>query len=158
MIRSVSFERSTWNDLPWKFEAGTPAIAEAIGLGAAVDYLTGLGMAHVHAREQVLARYAMERLPAVPDLEIYGPPADARGGVVSFRLGEIHPHDIASALDTRGIAIRAGHHCCQPLMERYDVPALARASFYVYTLESDIDRLVAGLEYTHAFFGAPVSR
>jgi cysteine desulfurase/selenocysteine lyase len=131
MIRRVSLQHSTWNDLPWKFEAGTPAIAEAIGLGAAVDYLSTLGMAAVHAHEQQIITYALEQLSAVPDLRIYGPPAADRGGVVAFSLADIHPHDIATLLDQRGIAIRAGHHCAQPLMDRYDVPALARASFSV---------------------------
>jgi cysteine desulfurase/selenocysteine lyase len=155
MIRRVSLESSTWNDLPWKFEAGTPAIAEAIGLGAAVDYLSALGMPHVHAHEQQIVAYAMERLATVPGLRIYGPPAAERGGVVAFSLGDgaIHPHDIASLLDQRGIAIRAGHHCCQPLMDRYDVPALARASFYVYSTTEDVDRLVDGLGYVREVFG-----
>ncbi len=146
MIRTVSLRESTWNDLPWKFEAGTPAIAEAIGLGAAVDYLNALGMEHVHRYEQEITAYAMQQLQQVPGLTIYGPGAEQRGGVISFTLGDIHPHDLASILDQEvGVAIRAGHHCAQPLMERYNVPALARASFYVYTLPEDIDTLVQGL-------------
>jgi cysteine desulfurase / selenocysteine lyase len=154
MIRRVGLEHSTWNDLPWKFEAGTPAIAEAIGLGAAVDYLSALGMAHVRAHEQAIIAYALDRLATVPGLRVYGPPAAERGGVVAFSLGEIHPHDVASLLDQRGICIRAGHHCCQPLMERYDLPALGRASFYVYNSEADVDRLVEGLAFVREVFGA----
>lgn len=146
MIRTVSLRESTWNDLPWKFEAGTPAIAESIGLGAAVDYLNSLGMENVARHEQEITAYALEQLRGVPGLTIYGPEADQRGGVVSFTLGDIHPHDLASILDQEvGVAIRAGHHCAQPLMERYDVAATARASFYVYTIPRDVDTLVEGL-------------
>lgn len=146
MIRKVGLRESTWNDLPWKFEAGTPAIAEAIGLGAAVDYLNDLGMERVIEHERELTRYALERMQTVPGIQIYGPPAEQRGGVVSFTLGEVHPHDLASILDQEvGVAIRAGHHCAQPLMERYNLPATARASFYVYTLKEEIDVLVEGL-------------
>jgi len=154
MIRRVTLDGFTVNDLPWKFEAGTPAIAEAIGLGAAVDYLSALGMDHVHAHEQTIIAYALAQLAGVPGLRVYGPPAAERGGVVAFSLGEIHPHDIASLLDQRGIAIRAGHHCCQPLMDLYDVPALARASFYVYSTPADVDRLVDGLTFVRGVFGA----
>ncbi len=154
MIRRVTLERSTWNDLPWKFEAGTPAIAEAIGLGAAVDYLRALGMDNVRAHEQQLVAYALDRLATVPGLRVLGPPAAERGGVAAFSLGEIHPHDIASLLDQRGIAIRAGHHCCQPIMDYYDVPALARASFYIYNTEADVDRLVEGLHFVREVFGS----
>jgi len=146
MIRAVHLRESTWNDLPWKFEAGTPAIAEAIGLGAAVDYLSALGMAEVQRMEQEITAYAMEQLSTVPGLTIYGPPAEQRGGVLSFPLADIHPHDLASILDQEmGVAIRAGHHCAQPLMERYGLAATARASFYVYTVPADIDALVEGL-------------
>ncbi len=146
MIRTVGLRESTWNDLPWKFEAGTPAIAEAIGLGAAVDYLSALGMEHVHQHEQEITTYALERLREVPGLLVYGPEAAQRGGVISFTLGDIHPHDLASILDQEvGVAIRAGHHCAQPLMERYNLSATARASFYVYTLREDVDKLVEGL-------------
>ena len=152
MIRRVTLTESTWNDLPWKFEAGTPAIAEGIGLGAAVDYLAAIGLPQIHAREQALVAYALDRLAAVPGLRVYGPPAAERGGVIAFSLGAIHPHDIASLLDQQGIAIRAGHHCCQPLMDRYDVPALARASFYLYSTEADVDRLVAGLAFVREVF------
>jgi cysteine desulfurase / selenocysteine lyase len=146
MIRKVGLRESTWNDLPWKFEAGTPAIAEAIGLGAAVDYLNELGMENVRRHEQEITLYAMTQLQAVPGLTIYGPAASERGGVISFTLGDIHPHDLASILDQEvGVAIRAGHHCAQPLVERLGLAATARASFYVYTLPEDIDVLVQGL-------------
>ena len=152
MIREVRLEGSTWNDLPWKFEAGTPAIIEAVGLGAAVDYLGALGMANVRAHEHALVAYALERLAAVPELRIYGPPAARRGGVVSFTLADIHAHDLATLLDRDGIAVRAGHHCAQPLMERYKLPATARASFYVYTTAAEIDALAAALERARAVF------
>lgn len=146
MIRTVTLRKSTWNDLPWKFEAGTPAIAEAVGFGAAIDYLNSLGMAAIQQHEQEIVAYAMERLQTVPELKIYGPAASKRGGVVSFTLGDIHPHDLASILDQEvGVAIRAGHHCAQPLMERYNIAATARASFYVYTTREEIDILVQGL-------------
>ncbi len=145
MIREVTTSGSTWNDLPWKFEAGTPAIIEAVGLGAAVEYLSALGMERVRAHEHQLTAYALERLAAVPGLRIYGPPADRRGGVVSFTLGEIHAHDLATLLDREGIAVRAGHHCAQPLMERYGLPATARASFYVYSTSAEIDALADAL-------------
>ncbi|RAQ96825.1 cysteine desulfurase [Thermogemmatispora tikiterensis] len=147
MIRSVSLRSSTWNDLPWKFEAGTPAIAEAVGLGAAVDYLSALGMDWVRQHERSITAYALERLQTVPQLQIYGPlTEELRGGVVSFSLADIHPHDLASILDQEfGVAIRAGHHCAQPLMEHLGLVATARASFYVYTLPEEIDVLVQGL-------------
>lgn len=147
MIRTVGLHDATWNELPWKFEAGTPAIAEAIGLGVAVDYLNALGMENVRRHEQELTQYAMERLQAVSGLTIYGPEAAWRGGVISFTLGDIHPHDLASILDQEaGVAIRAGHHCAQPLMECLHVVAMARASFYVYTVKEEIDMLVEGLQ------------
>jgi cysteine desulfurase / selenocysteine lyase len=153
MIREVSLQSFTCNDLPWKFEAGTPAITEAVGLGAAVDYLSALGMERVRAHEHALTVYALEQLSRVPDLVLYGPPAGRRGGVCSFTLGDIHAHDLATILDSGGIAIRAGHHCAQPLMERYQIPATARASFYVYTTGADIDALVHGLLEAHHIFG-----
>jgi len=153
MIREVHLDYSRWNYLPWKFEAGTPAIAEAIGLGAAVEYLTELGMEWVHAQESQLVRYAMARLSEVEGLRILGPSADDRGGVVAFTLGDIHPHDIAALLDREGIAIRAGHHCAQPLHERYGLAATARASFYFYNTFEEIDRLVGGLERVRQIFG-----
>jgi cysteine desulfurase/selenocysteine lyase len=158
MIKTVGLRASEWAELPGKFEAGTPNIAHAIGLAAAVDYLTQLGMDQVHAREQDLAPYALVHLAAIPDLRIYGPPAAERGGVVSFNLikdGDllIHPHDLASILDHEGIAIRAGHHCAQPLVEHYGVPAMARASFYIYNLEQEIDTLVEALLKARHIFG-----
>jgi cysteine desulfurase/selenocysteine lyase len=153
MIRRVSLRSSTWNDLPWKFEAGTPAIAESVGLGAAVDYLQALGMASVREHERSITSYALTQLQQVPNIRIFGPGAEQRGGVVSFTLGEIHPHDLASILDQEvGVAIRAGHHCAQPLMERYDIPATARASFYVYTVKDEIDTLVRGLLKAQTIF------
>jgi cysteine desulfurase/selenocysteine lyase len=152
MIREVTLEGSTWNDLPWKLEAGTQPFVEAIGLGAAVDYLNALGMEHVHAHEQHLVAYAIEHLSAIPELTIYGPPADRRGGVVSFTLGDIHPHDLATLLDREGICIRAGHHCAQPLMERYRLPATARASFYVYSTSAEVDALAQALEHARDVF------
>ncbi len=153
MIRTVHLRESTWADLPAKFEAGTPAIAEIIGLGAAVDYLNALGMDHIQRHEQELTAYAMKQLQTIPDLTIYGPEVSKRGGVISFTLGEIHPHDLASILDQEaGVAVRAGHHCAQPLMERYNLTATARASFYVYTQPSEIDALVEGLQKARQIF------
>src|SRR5579859_5906336 len=153
MIRTVHLRESTWNDLPWKFEAGTPAVAEAIGLGAAVEYLSALGMEAVAQHEQEITSYALEQLQAVPEIKIYGPEASKRGGVISFTLGEIHPHDLASILDQEaGVAIRAGHHCAQPLMDRYALAATARASFYVYTTKTEIDILVQGLQKAQEIF------
>jgi cysteine desulfurase/selenocysteine lyase len=153
MIRTVQLRESTWADLPWKLEAGTPAIAEAIGLGVAVDYLNSLGMNAVMQHEREITAYAMEQLQAVPDLKIYGPDASQRGGVISFTLGDIHPHDLASILDQEvGVAIRAGHHCAQPLMDRYGLSATARASFYVYTTKEEIDVLVQGLHKAQQIF------
>ncbi|MGD9317526.1 MAG: cysteine desulfurase [Anaerolineae bacterium] len=158
MIKSVHLRESEWNDIPHKFEAGTPNMAHAVGFGAAVDYLKGMGMETVQAHEQAMAAYALDRLATVPNLRIYGPPAAERGGVVTFNLikdGEllIHPHDLASILDREGIAIRAGHHCAQPLMEHYGVPATARASFYVYNTEEEVDRLVEALYKAQEIFG-----
>ncbi len=158
MIKSVHLRESEWNDIPHKFEAGTPNIADAIGLGAAVDYLSALGMADVQAHEQAVAAYALERLASVPNLEVYGPPAGERGGVITFNLirrGEllIHPHDLASILEHEGIAIRAGHHCAQPLMEHYGLAATARASFYVYNAEEEVDVLVEALLKAQRVFG-----
>src|SRR5215469_1468962 len=146
MIRKVELRHSTWDDLPWKFEAGTPAIAESIGLGVAVDYLNTLGMENVFKHEQEMTSYALERLQTIPGLTLYGPDSTKRGGVISFTLADIHPHDLASIHDQEmGVAIRAGHHCAQPLMERFGLAATARASFYVYTVPEDIDMLVQGL-------------
>lgn len=152
MIKEVFLESATWNDLPWKFEAGTPAIAQAIGLGCAVDYLTRVGVEAIHCHEQELVAYALEALSQVKGLTLYGPPAEMRGGVVTFNISGVHPHDIATILDSEGIAIRAGHHCAQPLMRRYNVPATARASFYLYNIREEIDVLVHGLEKAKAIF------
>jgi cysteine desulfurase/selenocysteine lyase len=155
MIRKVTFEGAEWNELPWKFEAGTPAVAEAIGLGAAVDYLNGLGMHEVRKHEIELTAYAFERLSLVEGIHIYGPPdPTARGGAVAFTLGDIHPHDLASVLDREGIAIRAGHHCAMPLHAKLGLTATARASFYVYNRPSDIDRLAEALDMARDLFAA----
>ena len=152
MIREVKLTRSEWNELPWKFEAGTMSIAEAIGFGAAVDYLSNLGMDAVFAHDRELAAYAMRRLPEVPGLTILGPPADKRGGVVAFELEGIHPHDVATVLDDDGIAVRAGHHCAMPLHEALGVPSSARASFHCYSLPEDVDALIEGLHRARRVF------
>jgi cysteine desulfurase/selenocysteine lyase len=146
MIREVHLSGFKPSELPWKFEAGTPAIAQAIGFGAAVDYLSQVGMEAIHQAERELTTYALERLAEVEGLRILGPAAEKRGGLVSFTLGDIHPHDIAAVLDNLGIAIRAGHHCAQPLHERYGIPASARASFYLYNTKEEVDLLVQGLQ------------
>ena len=146
MIRSVKLERTSWNSLPWKFEAGTPAYAEAVGLHAAIDYLHAVGLEAIDAHEHAITDYALGRLAEVPGLRIVGPQtAAARGGVVSFVLEDVHPHDIAEILDRHAVCVRAGHHCTQPLVERLGLAATVRASFYLYTTEVEIDRLVAGL-------------
>ncbi len=145
MIREVKLSGSKWNELPWKFEAGTMAIAEAVGLGAAVDYLQGLGMENVFAHDRELAQLTYERLAAIPEIEILGPPADRRGGVVAFTLADIHPHDVATVLDAEGVCVRAGHHCAMPLHEALGIPASARASFHCYSVPDEIDALVKGL-------------
>lgn len=142
MISEVTFEGATWNDLPWKFEAGTPPIAQGIGLGVAVEYLQRLGMEAVHAHEQALVSYALEQMQRVQDMELYGPEAAARGGVVSFNLHGLHPHDMASILDQYGVAIRGGHHCAMPLMRVLGVNGTCRASFYIYNTVDDIDVLI----------------
>jgi cysteine desulfurase/selenocysteine lyase len=154
MIREVHLRRSDWNDIPWKFEAGTPDIAAAIGLGAAADYLIDLGMDNVRAHERELLAYALETLPReIPSLELYGPmDPDLRGGVVPFNVPGVHPHDVAQVLDRSAIAVRAGHHCTMPLHERLDLAATARASFNVYTTTSDIDALVTGLRDVYRVF------
>jgi cysteine desulfurase / selenocysteine lyase len=157
MIREVHLRRSDWNVIPWKFEAGTPDISAAIGLGVASEYLDALGMDRVRAHEQELVAYALELLPReVPGIELYGPSAEHRGGVVSFNLPGVHPHDVAQVLDRFGIAVRAGHHCTMPLHERLDLAATARASFGVYTTRTDLDTLAAGLrEVARLFSGEP---
>lgn len=146
MIREVHLGSAKWNDVPFKFEGGTPNMAGAIGLGVAVDYLNGIGMDTVRRHEVELTEYALDALSDVKGFHGFGlPDASRRGGVISFSLGDVHPHDIASILDVEGIAIRSGHHCAQPLMERLNVPATARASFYVYNTPEEVDRLAAGL-------------
>ncbi len=156
MIREVHLRRSEFNEIPWKFEAGTPAVGDAIGLGVAADYLAGIGMAAVRAHERELVAYAIEKLrQAVPGIELYGPAdPDLRGGVIPFNLPGIHPHDVAQVLDRFGIAVRAGHHCTMPLHERLDLAATARASFSVYTTPGDIDALAAALLEVQRVFGA----
>jgi cysteine desulfurase / selenocysteine lyase len=151
MIEFVELYESTWKELPWKFEGGTPIIAGAVGLGAAIDYLNQIGMDTVHRLEQDLSQYALQKLSQVDELTIYGP-KENRGGLITFNLGNIHPHDLSTVLDTEGIAVRAGHHCCQPLMKWLNVAATARASFYIYNTIEDIDRLVAALNKTKEFF------
>jgi cysteine desulfurase/selenocysteine lyase len=154
MIREVHLRRSEFNEIPWKFEAGTPAVGDSIGLGVAADYLMDLGMDKVRAHERELVTYALEVLPReIPDIELYGPmDPDVRGGVVPFNLPGIHPHDVAQVLDRYGIAIRAGHHCTMPLHERLDLAATARASFNVYSTKADIDALVNGLHEVQRVF------
>ncbi len=153
MIEFVRDDHSTWNVLPHKFEAGTPNVADAVGLAAACDYLDGIGMDAVLEHERALVRLATERLLQVEGLRMYGPPPAERSGVVSFTVSDIHPHDLATILDQEGVCIRAGHHCAQPLMRRLGVSATARASFYVYSDESDVDALVHALDRAKALFG-----
>ncbi len=152
MIRRVTFDGFIPNELPWKFEAGTPRIAEAIGLGAAVEYLSGLGLEAVHQHEQSITAYALEALSEIPGLRLLGPPGTQHGGLASFTLAGVHPHDIADILDKSGIAIRAGHHCAMPLHHRLGINASARASFYVHTTPAEIDKLVAGLHRVREVF------
>ena len=153
MIREVHLQNARWNDLPWKFEAGTPNIEGAIGLGVAVDYLSRLGMENVRRHEMDVTKYALDRLAEVKGLALYGTrDIDKRGAAVSFNLGDIHAHDLATVLDTQGIAIRSGHHCAQPLMERLGVPATARASFYIYNTKKEVDILVGALERARKMF------
>ncbi|MFN2124161.1 MAG: cysteine desulfurase [Candidatus Promineifilaceae bacterium] len=152
MILRVRLEESTYNELPWKFEAGTPAIAEAVGLGAAVDYLSAIGMEEIHAHEQYITGYALEALSEVPGLRILGPSAAQKGGVAAFTLAGIHPHDIAELLDKRGVAVRAGHHCAMPLHHKYGINASTRASFYLYTTTYEVDQLVQGLHSVREVF------
>jgi cysteine desulfurase / selenocysteine lyase len=153
MIKKVQFEETTWGDLPHKFEAGTSPIAEAVGFGAAVDYITGVGLEAIEQHEHDLAAYALDRLAELPWITLYGPPADRRAGIVSFNVDGIHPHDVSQVLDWEGIAIRAGHHCCQPLMRKLGVTATNRASFYLYTLPEEVDRLIEGLHKVKEKFG-----
>ena len=152
MIRKVTVEETTWNELPHKFEAGTAPIAEAVGLGAAIDYVSNVGLETLESYEQELLDYALPRLAEVPGLRLFGPPAERRAGIVSFELEGVHPHDVAQILDWEGVAVRAGHHCNQPLMRRLGVPATTRASFYLYTVAEEIDRLVEGLHKVRKTF------
>ena len=153
MIKSGSFEDARWSDLPGKFEEGTPAIAEGIALGVAIDYLKSLGMSKVKNYENELASYAMDKLRDVNSIEIYGPPAGERGGIVSFNLKDVHPHYVASVLSSENVAIRAGHHCAQPLHDRLGVTASSRASFYIYNTIDEIDALVNGLKKARKIYG-----
>lgn len=153
MIREVHLDHSLWNELPYKFEAGTPAIAEAIGLGAAVDYLNALGMANVREHERELTAYALEKLQTVPGVSILGPlDANKRGGVIAFDFPDVHPHDLAAVLDREGICVRAGHHCAMPLHEQYGLAATTRASFYVYNTAEEVDYLAEKLAKVHQIF------
>jgi cysteine desulfurases, SufS subfamily len=151
MISTVTLEMSTWNDIPWKFEAGTPNVAGAIGFGAAIDYLEAIGMEAIQRHEQELVAYAWEALSELDGMVLYGP-KEERSGLIAFNYAEIHPHDLSTVLDQEGIAIRAGHHCAEPLMRWLDVPATARASFYLYNTREDIDALVRGLLRAKEFF------
>ena len=153
MIEFVYDESTTWNELPHKFEAGTPNAANAVGLAAAAEYLDAIGMKEVLRHERSLMSKAHERLSEIEGIRIYGPDPSLRSGVVSFTLSDVHPHDLATILDGDGVCIRAGHHCAQPLMRRLDVPATARASFYVYNDKSDIDALVEGVLKAKGVFG-----
>jgi cysteine desulfurase / selenocysteine lyase len=154
MISKVSLEETTWNELPWRFEAGTPNIADVIAFGAAIDYLESLGMETVRRHDVELTTYALDVLAQIPNLKLYGPsdPSD-RGCAISFNYGELHPHDLGTVLDSYGVAIRAGHHCAQPLMNRLGVPATARASLYVYNRREEIDVLAEGIQEAARFFG-----
>lgn len=151
MIGAVAVEESTWKEPPWKFEAGTPNIAGAIGFGAAVEYLESVGMEAIRRHETELVAYCIERLQEMDGVTLYGP-LEERAGLISFNLDGVHPHDVAQVLDQEGVAVRAGHHCAQPLMAHFDVPATARASFYLYNTKDEVDRLIAALEKTKEFF------
>jgi cysteine desulfurase / selenocysteine lyase len=152
MIRSVKLDTTTWGQVPAKFEAGTQPIAEAVGFGAAVDYLTAIGLDAIEEHERALAAQALERLAEIPGIHLYGPPPDRRAGIVSFNLDGVHPHDVAQVLDMDGVAIRAGHHCCQPLMSKLGVAATNRASFYLYSLPEEVERLAEGVERARTLF------
>ena len=152
MIRNVGDEESSWAELPAKFEAGTSPVAEAVGLGAAIDYLEGVGLEAIEAHEHALVTYALDALSEIPGITLYGPPPERRAGIVMFDVEGVHPHDMAQVLDLDAIAIRAGHHCCQPLMRHLGVPATNRASFYLYTVPEEIDQLADGLYAVHKVF------
>lgn len=153
MIKRVHLRSFAPNDLPHKFEAGTPAIAEAIGLGAAIDYLATVGMSPIAAHEQEIIAYTLERLEEIPGVKVFGPPADKKGGVASFTLAGIHPHDVSQVLDREGIAVRAGHHCAMPLHEKFNIAATTRASFYLYNTTSEVDKLVDAIYRVKGIFG-----
>lgn len=153
MIKRVTLRSFTPNEIPYRFEAGTPAIAEAVGLGAAVDYLQSIGMDKIAAHEHYLVAYALDRLSEVTGLSVFGPAAEHKGGVVSFTLQNVHPHDVAQILDTEGVAVRAGHHCAMPLHQKFNLPATARASFYLYNTVAEIDRLAEALNKVKTIFG-----
>jgi cysteine desulfurase/selenocysteine lyase len=154
MIKTVKLRSFKPNDLPYKFEAGTPAIAETAGFGAAVDYLSRIGMDNIARHEHEITEYALERLEEIPGLKLMGPlSADKKGGVTSFTLDQVHPHDVAQILDSDGIAVRAGHHCAQPLHEKFGIPASTRASFYLYSTKEEVDLLVEGIYKVKRYFG-----
>jgi cysteine desulfurase/selenocysteine lyase len=153
MIKTVHLRNFVPNSIPHKFEAGTPAIAEAVGFGAAVDYLEAIGMDAVADHEREMIAYALERLEEIPGVRVFGPAAERKGGVASFTLEGVHPHDVAQIVDTYGVAVRAGHHCAQPLHEKFGIPATTRASFYVYSLKEEVDKLVAGIYQVKKIFG-----
>jgi cysteine desulfurase/selenocysteine lyase len=154
MIRKVELEQTSWNDLPWKFEAGTPAIAEAVAFAAAIDYVEAIGLDAIEAHEHALVRYGHELLAGIDGVTQYGPPPERRAGILSFNVGDVHPHDVAQVLDADGVAVRAGHHCAQPTMRRYGLAATTRASVYLYNTRDDLDRLAAAVERVKRLFGA----
>ena len=149
----VHLYESTWKELPWKFEGGTPIIAGAVGLAAAIDFLNEVGLDEIEKHEHDVVQYAMEKMNEIDGMTIYGPDAQERAGLVTFNLEGVHPHDLATALDSLGIAVRAGHHCAQPLMRELEVVATARASFYLYNDKKDVDHLVEGLKKAKEYFG-----
>ncbi len=154
MVLQVTYEKASWAGLPWKFEAGTPNIADSIGLGAAVDYLSALGMENVREHEKQITGYALERFKEIEEVDVFGPQdPELRGGVVSFHNEDVHPHDLGTFLDQQGIAVRTGHHCTMPLMTKLGVPATSRASFYVYNTEQEVDALVDGVKGALRYFG-----
>jgi cysteine desulfurase / selenocysteine lyase len=152
MIRRVTLEDTTWAELPYKFEAGTPPIVEAYGLGCAIDYLNAVGLDAVERHERELTEYALGCLAELPYVTVLGPPADRRGGIISFTVEGVHPHDVAQILDSEGVAVRAGHHCAQPVMDHFGLAATTRASFYLYNVPEDIDQLIGGLARVNATF------
>jgi cysteine desulfurase/selenocysteine lyase len=157
MIRTVTTDGFSPGDVPARFEAGTPSVADAVALGAAIDYLESIGMAAIRQHERALLAYALPRLEEIPGIRLYGPVGDDRSGVISFTIGDVHPHDVAAVLDQHGIAVRAGHHCTQPLMRRLGVVATTRASFYLYNAEDDVDRLIEALREVRRVSASRVS-